>query len=425
MYLDNAFDKIAAFDPEMAELTLAEEERQKKTLSLIASENYASPLAAGLEGGIWADKNAEGYPHGRFVAGCELADRVEDLCRERMCQLFGAEHANVQAMSATIANVCVERALLKPGDTILSMGLDQGGHLSHGAKFHFSGKTYNAVFYGVNPETETIDMDEVERLAKEHRPQMIVCGCSSYPRAIDYKRFAEIAHGLNAYCMADLAHPVGLIAAGILDGPFPWCDVATSSTHKTWRGARGGCVILCKQVLATRIDRSVFPGLQGAPKMDMIAARAVQAKESMSPEFRAYGRKVYDNAQALADGLAKGGLRLVSGGTDTHLILVDVRSLIPSGDEAEKTLEGVGMIVNKNSIPYDPQGSIVTSGIRIGSSALTTRGFEEGEMREVGLLLANTLRNYGDGSELAKIRARVGELANAYPLFDEEKWLAK
>lgn len=424
MYLDNSFEKIKKFDPEMAELTMQEEERQKKTLCLIASENYASPLAAGLEGSIWADKNAEGYPGGRFVAGCELADRVENLAKERIKKLFGADHVNVQSMSATIGNVAILRALLKPGDTVLSMELDQGGHLSHGAKFHYSGKMYQSVFYGLNKETEEIDMEQVERLAKEHQPKLIICGASSYPKQIDYKRFGEIARSVGAYLMADIAHPVGLIAAGIIPSPIPHADVVSSSTHKTWRGARGCGIIMCKEELAKKIDTQVFPGLQGAPKMDMIAARAVQALESMTPVYKAYQQQVYDNAQALADELLKCGLRLVSGGTNTHLILVDVRNLIPSGKEAEAVLESVGIVVNKNMIPYDPQSPKVTSGIRIGTPALTTRGLKEDEIREVGRLLAETLKNSGSAEALDKIRVRVAGIAAAHPLFDEDKWLA-
>jgi len=425
MYLDNAFAKIQKFDKEISDLTIQEEERQKQTLCLIASENYASPLAAGMQGTIWTDKNAEGYPGGRFVAGCELADKIENLAKERIKNLFGCDHVNVQSMSATLANVCVLRALLKPGDTILSMQLDQGGHLSHGAKFHYSGKTYNTIYYGLNKETEEIDMEEVEKLAKEHKPQIIICGASSYPKQIDYKRFGEIAKSVGAYFMADIAHPVGLIAAGIIPSPVPYADVVTSSTHKTWRGSRGCGIIMCKEAVAKQIDRAVFPGLQGAPVLDMIAARAVQAKESMTPEFKAYQKAVYDNAQALADEFIKNGLRLVAGGTNTHLVLVDVRNLIPTGKEAEEVLESVGIIANKNMIPYDPQSPKLASGIRTGSPALTTRGFSEEEIREAARLLATTLKNAHDEEKLNEIRAKVKALAAKHPLFDEAKWLAK
>ena len=421
-YLDNAREKVKAYDPIMAGYAELEEERQKHSLSIIASENYASPVAAGMEGSIFADKNAEGYPGNRFVAGCEYADAVENLANKRMCALFGAEHSNVQGMSATIMNVAVERALLKPGDTILSMELNQGGHLSHGAKFHYSGKMYNVVQYGVNPKTELIDMEQVERLAHEHKPQLIICGTSSYPRQVDYEGFGRIAHEVGAYMMADIAHPVGLIAAKIIPSPVPYADVVTSSTHKTWRGARGGSVILCREELAKRIDRAVFPGLQGAPKMDMIAARGAQALESMSVEFRAYAQAVYDNAQVLAETLASEGLRLVTGGTNTHLILVDVRNLIDTGKAAERALESVGIVVNKNGIPFDPQPNSLNSGIRIGTPALTTRGFGADEIRRVGELLAHTLRNADSEAILDEVRNEVRELADAHPLFDE-KWL--
>lgn len=424
MYLANSFEKIKQFDPEMASLVTDEEQRQLETLCLIASENYASPLAAGLEGSVYCNKNAEGYPGRRFVAGCELADRVENLAIERIKKVFGCDHVNVQVMSATVGNVAILRALLKPGDVILSMELNQGGHLSHGAGFHISGQDYKIVHYGLNPHTEEIDVEQVEKLALEHKPKLIICGASSYPRQIDYKRFGEIAKQAGAYLMADIAHPVGLIAAGIIPSPIPYADVVSSSTHKTWRGARGGGIIMCKEELAKKIDYHVFPGIQGAPKMDMIAARAVLALESLSPEFKAYQQQVYDNAQVLAEELKSCGLRLVSGGTDTHLILVDVRGLIGSGKEAESLLESVGIIVNKNMIPYDPQSPQVTSGIRLGSPALTTRGFLKEEFKEVARLLAETLRATNDQGALNMIKARVKEVAAQYPMF-ADKWLAK
>jgi glycine hydroxymethyltransferase len=424
MYLSNSFEKIKRFDPEMAALVENEEKRQLASLCLIASENYASPLAVGLEGSVYANKNAEGYPGKRFVAGCELADRVENLAIERIKKVFGCEHVNVQVMSATVGNVAILRALLKSGDTILSMELNQGGHLSHGAGFHLSGQDYKVVQYGLNRETETIDIEQVERLALEHKPRLIICGASSYPRQIDYKRFGEIAKKAGAYLMADIAHPVGLIAAGVIPSPVPHADVISTSTHKTWRGPRGGGIIMCTAELAQKIDYHVFPGLQGAPKMDLIAARAVLALESLSDEFRAYQQQVYENAQALADELRKCGLRLVSGGTDTHLILVDVRSFIASGKEAERRLESVGLIVNKNMIPYDPQSPQVTSGIRIGSPALTTRGLMEDDFRVAARLLADALKAGSDQGVLAEIKARVSEMAARYPMF-ADKWMAK
>lgn len=424
MYSDGSFSAIKNFDPEMAALTEAEEIRQQQTLCLIASENYASPLSLGLEGTILACKNAEGYPGKRFVAGCEIVDKIERLAIERIKAIFGCEHVNIQAMSATIANVAVLRALLKPGDTILSMELNHGGHLSHGAKFHYSGKTYNPVFYGVSRDTEQIDMDEVSRLAEIHKPKLIICGTSSYPRTVDYKEFSLVANRVGSFLLADIAHPVGLIAAGLIPSPVPYADVVTTSTHKTWRGSRGCGVVMCKSAFGPKIDSQIFPGLQGAPKVDMIAARAVQARESMTPEFKAYQKAVIENARVLADELSKAGFRLVSGGTDTHLLLVDVRSFIPSGKAAESCLETVGIVVNKNMIPFDPQGPQVTSGIRIGSSALTTRGLSVDEFRLVAKMVAEALKNYKNTQVLKSISAEVDVIAKKYPLFAKQ-WLPK
>ena len=392
------------------------------TLCLIASENYASPMTLGMEGTVWANKNAEGYPGRRFAGGCELADRVERLAVKRCKELFGCEHANVQSMSSTLSNVAVLRALLKPGDMILSMELNQGGHLSHGAKFHYSGKSYQVIQYGLNPKTEVIDMEQVERLAKEHRPKLIICGTSSYPLKVDYKRFGEIAREVGAYLMADIAHPVGLIAAGVIPSPIPYADVVTTSTHKTFRGPRGCGIIMCKEELGKRIDQQIFPGMQGAPKMDMIASRAVLFKECMTPEYRVYQQQVAKNAEALADELKKCGLRLVAGGTQTHLVLVDVRGLIPTGRQAEEVLESVGIVVNKNMIPYDPQPANLASGIRIGSPALTTRGFKEEDIRETARLLAETLKHCDDREKLQEISAKVREKAMRYPMFAKE-WI--
>ncbi len=422
MYMDGSFELIKRFDPEMAEITMEEESRQLHTLCLIASENYASPLTVGMEGTVWANKNAEGYPGRRFAGGCELADKVERLAVERCKELFGCEYANVQSMSSTLSNIAVLRALLKPGDTILSMELDQGGHLSHGAKFHYSGKTYQVIQYGLNQETETIDMEQVERLAKEYSPKLIICGTSSYPRKVDYKRFGEIAKEVGAYMMADIAHPVGLIAAGVIPSPVPYADVVTTSTHKTFRGPRGCGIIMCKEELGKKIDQQIFPGMQGAPKMDMIASRAVLFKECMTPEYKAYQRTVARNAEALADELKKCGLRLVSGGTETHLVLVDIRNLIPTGRQAEEVLGSVGIVVNKNMIPYDPQPANQASGIRIGSPALTTRGFKEEDIREVARLLAETLKHHENPQVLEEISKKVKEKAVQYPMFAKE-WI--
>ncbi len=412
------------FDPEMAILSQKEEERQRSTINIIASENFASPLATFLEGGIWANKNSEGYPGKRYVAGCELADAVENLAIERLKELFQCEHANVQAMSATVGNVAIMNAVLKPGDTILSMELSHGGHLSHGASFHYSGKTFKAVHYGVNRETEQIDMDEVRKLALEHSPKMIICGTSSYPRLIDYAGFAEIAKAVGALFFVDLAHNVGLVAAGVIPSPVPYADIVSSSTHKTFRGPRGGGIILCKKELAGKIDRALFPGLQGAAKLDMIAARAVLFKECMTDEFKRYGKQVLDNAVALAGGCMAEGLRLVAGGTDTHLAVVDVTNLIPSGKQAEEVLASVGIICNKNGIPFDSQPLTLASGIRIGSPFMTTRGMKAKEMFHVGVLVGQALRNYNDSLLLNNIRKEVADMAAKYPLFADE-WLPR
>lgn len=412
------------FDPEMAILSQKEEERQRSTINIIASENFASPLATFLEGGIWANKNSEGYPGKRYVAGCELADAVENLAIERLKELFQCEHANVQAMSATVGNVAIMNAVLQPGDTILSMELSHGGHLSHGASFHYSGKTFKAVHYGVNRETEQIDMDEVRKLALEHRPKMIICGTSSYPRLIDYAGFAEIAKTVGALFFVDLAHNVGLVAAGVIPSPVPYADIVSSSTHKTFRGPRGGGIILCKKELAGKIDRALFPGLQGAAKLDMIAARAVLFKECMTDEFKRYGKQVLDNAVALAGGCMAEGLRLVAGGTDTHLAVVDVTNLIPSGKQAEDVLASVGIICNKNGIPFDSQPLTLASGIRIGSPFMTTRGMKAKEMFHVGVLVGQALRNYNDSLILNNIRQEVAGMAAKYPLFADE-WLPR
>ena len=422
MIRDDRADLLEPFDPEMAALTRQERERQLCTINLIASENFASPYATCLEGSIWANKNGEGYPGKRFVAGCELADRVEAIAIERAKMLFGCEHANVQPMSATIGNVAILNALLQPGDLILSMELTHGGHLSHGAKFHYSGKAFRAIHYGVERATERIDMEQVKSLAREHRPRMIICGCSSYPRTIDYAGFAEIAKSVDAILLVDLAHNVGLVAAGVIPSPFPHADVVSTSTHKTFRGPRGGGLILCKQEFAARIDRAIFPGLQGAPKLDMIAARAVLFKECMTPKFKRYGVQVVANAQALADGCRQQGLRLVAGGTDTHLVLVDVRGVVDSGKQAESVLESVGIITNRNAIPFDPQPPNVSSGIRIGSPFLTTRGMKEQDFYRVGMLSGRVLQQHQDSKALESAAQELLGIARKFLLFSPE-WM--
>ena len=422
MYLDNSYAAVKRFDAEMARLVEAEEERQRTTLNLIVSENYASPLAIGLEGSVLANKNAQGYPDTRMVGGCEIVNEVERIAVQRIKTLFGCEHANLQSMSATLANIAVLRALLKDGDTILALGTALGGHISHGDSCNLSGTYYHVVHYGFDPKTEQIDMNEVEDLAKSCRPMLIICGSGAYPRLVDYEGFSRIAKSVGAYLLADIAHPAGLIAAGLIPSPVPFADVVTSTTHKTWRGSRGCGVILCTQELAKRIDREVSPGLQGAPKMDMIAARAVQAKESMTPQFKAYQRQTMLNAAAFADELQKCGLRLISGGTDTHLILADIRSHIASGALANDVLSSVGMVINKEPIPFDPQGDGPTSGIRIGTPALTTRGLKEREFRQIAHLLSDALRFSQQPDKLAEIREEAARMAVNYPLFSAE-WM--
>jgi glycine hydroxymethyltransferase len=419
---DEGLDDLTRFDPEMAQLLATEERRQLESVNLIASENYASPLALRLEGSIFANKNAEGYPGRRVVAGCDLADQVEQLAVKRLKALFRCEHANVQAMSATIANLALLNAVLEPGDTLMAMRLNDGGHLSHGAPFHDSGKRYRAVFYGVNRDTEQIDMGEVSELAAQSRPKLIVCGGSSYPRHIDYQAFATIARANGAMLWADIAHTVGLIAAGVVPSPIPHADFVTSSTHKTWRGPRGCGIILCRQVWADRIDRSIFPGIQGAPKLDMIAARTVFFKETSTPLFRAYAAAVLDNAQVLAEALADSGIRLVSGGTDTHLILIDVRDHLEDGAYAEKLLASVGIMANRNPIPFDQAPSMTGSGLRLGSPAMTTRGLDDKGFFAVGKLIGRLFNAPEDHDTHEAVRLEIKRLVDRLPLFSPH-WL--
>lgn len=415
-------DFLKDFDPEIAELLQKEEVKQRKSIGLIASENVASPMSVCLEGSIFTNKNTEGYPGKRYVGGTENQDKIELLAIERLKTLFGCGHANLQSGNATIANSAVFMALVNPGDTVLSMGLNDGGHLSHGAKFHFSGKFYNVIQYGVSKEDEYIDMKQVRQLALEHRPKMIVCGASAYPRLIDYKAFREIADEIGAYLWVDAAHVIGLIAGKAIPSPVPYADVVTFSTQKTLRGPRGCGVILCKSELKNKIDRGVFPGMQGGPKADMIAARAVLFKECMTTQYQKYQKQVIVNAKALAQGCIEAGLSLVTGGTDTHLMLVKVTDFVESGREAELLLESVGIVTNKNLIPFDSLSSDLTSGIRIGSPLMTTRGAKEEQMREIGHLIGDTLKNKDNPSELNRIRKRVDEITDAYPMFADE-WL--
>lgn len=421
---EERFDFLKEFDPEIADLLRKEEIKQRKTIGLIASENVASPLSMCLEGSIFTNKNTEGYPGKRYVGGTENEDKVELIAIDRLKKLFGCGHANLQSGNATIANSAVFMGLLQPGDTVLSMSLNDGGHLSHGAKFHFSGKFYNIIQYGVRSEDEYIDMKMVRELAMEHKPKMIVCGASAYPRLIDYAEFRRIANEVGAYLWVDAAHVIGLIAGKAIPSPVPYADVVTFSTQKTLRGPRGCGVILCKEKLKNKIDRGVFPGMQGGPKADMIASRAVLFKECMTPEYQCYQQQVVKNARALAQGCMDEGLKLVTGGTDTHLALVRVTDFVESGREAELLLESVGIVTNKNLVPFDTLNSNLTSGIRIGSPLMTTRGAKEEEMQHIGHLIGVTLKNRDNTEKLDEIRNEVDRITNKYPMFAEE-WIPK
>ena len=405
-------------DPEIARAILGEIERQAYKLEMIASENFASPAVMEAQGCVMTNKYAEGYPGKRYYGGCQFVDMAENLAIERAKKLFGAEHVNVQPHSGTQANMAVYMAVLNPGDTILAMDLAHGGHLSHGARVNFSGKLYNVVFYGVRRDTETIDYDQVEKLAVEHRPKLIVVGASAYPRVIDFERFRRIADRVGAYVMADIAHIAGLVAAGVHPSPVPHCEFVTTTTHKTLRGPRGG-MIMCRSEFAKVIDKTVFPGIQGGPLMHVIAAKAVAFKEALSEEFKEYQRQIVKNAKTLAERLAKHGLRIVSGGTDNHLMLVDLRPIGITGDVAEKALEEAGITVNKNMIPFDPEKPTVTSGIRIGTPALTTRGMKEAEMEEIGDLIAYVLKNVDRPEVRKEVYSKVRDLCERYPLYPD------
>jgi glycine hydroxymethyltransferase len=401
-------------DPELYAGIEAERGRQNEGIELIASENYVSPAVLAAMGSVLTNKYAEGYPGHRYYGGCQYVDVVENIAIDRAKRLFGADHANVQPHSGAQANSAAYLATLKLGDTVLALKLDHGGHLSHGAAFNSSGKLYNFVHYGVHPETEQIDYDELERLAREHQPKLIVAGASAYPRWFDYPRLRQIADSVGAMLMMDMAHVAGLIAAGLHPDPVPYCDVVTSTTHKTLRGPRGG-LALCKADLARKIDSAVFPGTQGGPLMHVIAAKAVAFGEALKPEFKTYSRKVIANAQALAAGLQEEGLRLVSGGTDNHLVLVDLRSAGVSGKEAEIALDSAGLHTNKNMIPYDPAKPTVTSGVRLGTPAATTRGMGPDEMHKIANWIGRIVRSVQDEALQAQVRAEVARLCERFP----------
>lgn len=396
-----------------------EAKRQLYNIELIASENYVSDEVMEAAGSILTNKYAEGYPSKRYYGGCVNVDVVENIARERLCRIFNAEHANVQPHSGSQANMGVYMAILEPGDKVLGMDLSSGGHLTHGHPLNFSGTLYNFVSYGVNRETEMIDYDEVMEIAMREKPKLIVAGASAYPRIIDFAKFREIADACSAYLMVDMAHIAGLVAAGLHPSPVPYCDFVTSTTHKTLRGPRGG-IILCKEKYAALLDKKVFPGMQGGPLMHIIAAKAVCFNEVLQPEFKDYAKQIIDNCKVLSDTLKEEGFRIVTGGTDNHLILVDVMGSIGvSGKECEKILDEVCITCNKNTIPFDTQKPFVTSGIRLGTAAMTTRGFKEAEFKQVALWISRALKNKDNAEELAKIREEVRELTVNYPIHRE------
>jgi len=408
--------QLAETDPEIFAAIQHETERQHSQIELIASENFTSEAILEATGSIFTNKYAEGYPGKRYYGGCEFADRVETLARDRAKELFRAEYANVQPHAGSQANQAAFAAVLNPGDTILGLSLAHGGHLTHGFKLNFSGKTYNSVHYGVRKNDELIDFDEVERLAEETKPRMIITGGSAYSRFWDFPRFRQIADRCNALLLCDMAHFSGLVAAGLHPNPTEWCDIVTTTTHKTLRGPRSG-LILAKEKFAADIDRSVFPGSQGGPLVHVIAAKAVCLLEAMQPAFRTYQEQVIRNARALADTLTAEGFRIVSGGTDTHVMLVDVFSKGVRGREAEKSLDEARITVNKNGIPFDTNPPLNPSGIRLGSPAVTTRGFGEAEMREVGRLIADVLRDVSNEQVRASVRRKVETLTERFPLY--------
>lgn len=406
---------LRQFDPEVYEAIRLEERRQRDKIELIASENFVPRAVLEAMGSALTNKYAEGYPGRRYYGGCECVDIVERLAQERIKQVFGAEHANVQPHSGAQANMAAYAALIAPGDTVLGMSLAEGGHLTHGSPVNFSGKLYRFVAYGVDQETERVDYDQVRRLAREHRPKVIVAGYSAYPRVLDFARFRQVADEVGAYLMVDMAHFAGLSATGHYPNPVPHAHVVTSTTHKTLRGPRGG-LILCKAAQAKAIDSAVFPGTQGGPLMHVIAAKAAAFKQLLDPGFKTYSAQIVANAQALARALMARGFRLVSGGTDNHLMLVDLIPMQITGRDAEKLLDQIGITVNKNAIPRDPEKPMVTSGIRIGTPAVTTRGMKEADMDIIAGLMADAIAARGDEARLKDVAARVRELTARFPL---------
>ena len=409
---------LKTVDPEIQKAIDQELSRQREKLEMIASENIVSTAIMQAQGSILTNKYAEGYPGKRYYGGCEYVDIVEQLAIDRAKKLFGAEYANVQPHSGAQANTAVYFALLQPGDTILGMNLTDGGHLTHGSPVNISGKYFKIIPYGVDKETECIDYDELERLAKEHQPKLIVGGASAYSRVIDFERMAQIAKSVGAYLMIDMAHIAGLVAAGLHPSPVPYADVVTTTTHKTLRGPRGG-LILCRDAeFGKQFNKAIFPGIQGGPLMHVVAAKAVAFKEALSDEFKVYQQQVLDNAKALADELVKKGFRIVSGGTDNHLMLVDLRSKNITGKEAQFLLDEIGITANRNTIPFEPLSPFVTSGIRLGTPALTTRGLKEEDIREVADIIADVIENREDSAVIEAAKAKVQAICKKFPLYE-------
>jgi len=410
--------RLEQVDPEIAKTIRAETERQSRNLELIASENFVSEAVLEAVGSVLTNKYAEGYPGRRYYGGCEVVDQAEELAIARAKELFGAEHVNVQPHSGSQANMAVYFTLLKPGDTVLAPKLAHGGHLTAGSPMNFSGRLYTIVPYGVRRDDERIDLDQVRDLARQHRPKLVIAGGSAFPRAIDFAPFRAIADEVGAALMADIAHPAGLVAAGLHPSPILHADFVTTTTHKTLRGPRGG-VVMCRAAYARDLDRTVLPGIQGGPLMHVVAAKAVAFREAQTPEWRQYQRQIVDNARALADALMSRGYRLVSGGTDTHLILVDLTSRNITGKEAQEALDRAWITVNKNGIPFDTRGPTITSGVRIGTPAVTTRGMRQAEMVEIAGLIDRVLGNPSDASVEAAVRADVQDLTGRFPLYAE------
>ena len=408
---------IKDYDLEVYNAILEEEKRQEEGIELIASENFVSKAVMEAAGSVFTNKYAEGYPERRYYGGCVNADTVEQLAIDRLKKIFGAKFANVQPHSGSQANMGVYVSLLEAGDKILGMGLSSGGHLTHGYKVNFSGKNYIGIEYGLNPETELLDYDEVRRLAVQEKPKIIVAGASAYSRIIDFKKFREIADEVGAYLMVDMAHIAGLVAAGEHPNPMEYADIVTSTTHKTMRGSRGGIILTNNEEIAKKIDKAIFPGIQGGPLMHIIAAKAVAFKEALSPEFKEYQKQVVKNAKAMADALVKGGLRIVSGGTDNHLMLVDLRPKGVTGKLAEESLEKAGITCNKNAIPNDPEKPFITSGVRLGTPAITARGMKEDESVKIAEMIIKVLENINDDEKIAEVKNEVLKLTEKFPLY--------